>query len=170
MKTILSTTEAKQLGRQLGRIEDAKLQAFINEVEMTIIRKRLGGELYIQLATATEYDGDLDILVNGGVYTFNDEQDYLVGLKLAITYFVYAQNVLEGDFESTRYGMRIKDDDYSQAITQKDRAAIAGSATDIAEKYLQECLEFCKMKEINQKGSHGMDLTAGCIINKIKID
>lgn len=170
MNTIAKPSEIRLRGRQIGKIEEEKLQSFINEVEMTIIRKRLGDALYIQLTTTEpeQLSEDLTVLIDGGAYT-HDSKDYLlVGLKTAIAYYVYAQIVLAGDFESTRYGIRIKDDDYSQSVTQKDRATLAGNATDIANVYMAECLEYMVKKGIIFDNGKDMMLTSGCIIRKIK--
>lgn len=169
MKTIASPEDIKQRGRQIGKIEDARLQSFINEVEMTIVRKRIGDKLYLQIINteADQMPTEISTLVNGGTYELEGETYMLVGLKTAIAYYVYAQNALAGDFISTRYGMRIKEDDYSQGLTQKDRAEIAGSATDIADTYLQECIEYCGKVNIDFLQGNSMQITSGCIIRKI---
>ena len=169
MKTIATPTDIRQKGRQMGKIDDNKLQAFINEVEMTIIRRKLGDELYIQLSTDENLSEDLQTLVDGGNYTIDSKPYLLTGLKTAIAYYVYAQNVLAGDYESTRYGMRIKDDDYSSVITQKERSDIAGQATDIADAYLEECLAYCDKKGISYLNGRSMRITSGCIIRKVSL-
>ncbi len=63
------------------------------------------------------------VLLNGGTYKDSSENLHtFVGLKTTLSYFVYAQNVMTGDFQSTRYGMRLKDGDYSSAISSKERS------------------------------------------------
>lgn len=169
MKTIATPEDIRNRGRQIGKIDDARLQSFINEVEMTIVRKKLGDKLYLQIINTDEeqMSQELSTLVNGGTYTLNGEENMLIGIKTAISYYVYAQNVLAGDYISTRYGMRIKEDDYSQGLTQKDRAEIAGSATDIANAYMEECLEYCDNMGIEYSNGRSMQITSGCIIRKI---
>ena len=169
MKTIATPEEVRQRGRQIGKIDDSKLQAFIHEVEMNNVRKCIGDKLYIQLTSTEPLSEPLATLVNGGTYTYEGLDNILVGLKTAISYYVYAQNALTGDFVSTRYGMRIKEDDYSQGITQKDRANIAGSATQIADAYMRECLDYCKKMGIEIDNGSSMRITAGCIIRKVNV-
>lgn len=169
-ETIALPNDVRTYGRPIGKVADEKILAFIREVENTIVRKRLGNELYLRLVELSQQEtieSPYDVLIKGGSYTIGTESCYITGLLSAIAYYVYAQNVIAGDFESTRYGMVIKDDQYSQGITSKDRADIANQATAIADDYLRECLDFCKQQGIKAARGEGMHLTAGCIIRKI---
>ena len=171
MNTILTPDEARKYGRPIGKVSDEKLYAFIIEVEQTIIRKSLGDELYIKIIDSQEFSGDIALLIDGGRY--KDEcgnTRLLSGLKVAEAYFVYAQNVRAGDYESTRYGMVVKNDDYSTGLSSKERDALANNATEIANAYLRECKAFCRAKGIPCKDSerHNMNITSGCVIRKIR--
>lgn len=181
MRTIISVQEAKTLGRPIGKVADDKIMSFIVEVEQTIIRRALGDDLYIKILDMDEFDDVFDVLLNGGRYkvphcgciSIDDEEELdtkiLTGLKTAEAYYVYAQNVRAGDYESTRYGMVIKDDTYSSGITPKERDQIANNATEIAETYLNECIEYCRDNDILPKRIRGnKNITAGCVIRKIK--
>lgn len=170
MNYIISVSEAKTLGRPIGKVADDKIVAFITEVEQTIVRPRLGDNLFMRLMIE-ERSEDLDLLLSGGQYvTRCGETRVFTGLKTAVAYYTYAQNVRAGDFESTRYGMMLKDGDYSQHISAKERDSAANSATAVADAYLQECIIYCKEKGLispSEKKAHNLHVTTGCIIHKI---
>lgn len=195
MKTIITPQEAKTLGRPIGKVADDKILSFIIEIEQTMVRRMLGDELYIKILDKVNQentepeppidteepdvpdaqsedvaDDDFNILLNGGRYeTECGEIKILNGLKVAEAYYVYAQNVRAGDYESTRYGMVVKDDMYSNGISAKERDQIANNATLIGDAYIKECLEFCRIKGILPKHrSQSLKITTGCIIRKIK--
>lgn len=201
MNTIITPDEAKTLGRPIGKVSDAKINAYIFEIEQTIIRRRLGDELYLSLVeyvrnkreeaptdpvepdepteeteqiepnSETEDDDKFDILLNGGVYhDKNEKLCWLTGLKIAESYYVYAQYVRAGDLESTRFGLVKKDDDYSQPISSKERDMAANSATEIADVYLQEVIAYCTESDIIkiEDSRASLHTTSGCVIRKIR--
>lgn len=169
MATIISVEEAKTLGRPIGKVSAEKITAFITEVENTIIRKVLGDALYSRIIRG-EMNEEIHTLLDGGDYTSKDGGfRMLTGLKTAIAYYVYAQNVRAGDMESTRYGMVIKDGEYSTHASARERDTAANSATEIADRYVDECLEYCKVKGIPVGNNAGSRITSGCVIRKIKI-
>lgn len=170
MRTIINVEEAKRYGRPIGKVSPDKMQAFITEVENTIVRKEIGDTLYMRLVSDEELDDDYQFLLDGGVYDDNCGNSHiLTGLKTAIAYFVYAQNVRAGDYESTRYGMVIKDDEYSTGISAKERDQIANSATAVAESYMSEVRDYCRFKGIRYGNGQGnKHITSGCVIRKIR--
>lgn len=168
MNTIITPTEARKLGRPIGKVSDDKILAFILEVENTIIRRSIGDELYLELTEKTEFDEPYVTLLNGGKYADRCGNVHIFnGLKVAEAYYVYAQNVRAGDFESTRYGMVIKDDSYSNGLSSKERDQVANNATEVADIYLAECLEYCRRNNIRTGNRQSSHLTAGCVIRKI---
>lgn len=173
MRTIITVEEAKTLGRPIGqKVSNEKITSFIKEVEDTIIRKSIGDELFItivEVETEDELQDEIKTLLNGGRYKDKCGNVHLLtGLKTAEAYYVYAQNVRAGDFESTRYGMVLKDDPYSQGISTKERDQIANSATEVADCYLQECLAYCRSIGIKTNSiNNSTRITSGCVIRKI---
>lgn len=168
MRTIITPIEAKKLGRPIGKVSDDKITAFIMEVENTIIRRSLGDELYLKILDSDQFEEPYLTFLNGGRYADKCGNVHILsGLKVAEAYYVYAQNVRAGDYESTRYGMVVKDDTYSNGITAKERDQVANNATEVADMYLAECLEYCKMKGIKTGNRQSSHLTAGCVIRKI---
>ena len=162
------------MGRPIGKVDNAQLEAYIEEVEQMYVKPTLGEELFLALlfrtydATDTRYD----ILLNGGGYKgaervdpcscdapliddYGNEVDsteqevspdtrYLTGLRTAMSYFVYAQNIMTGDFQSTRYGMVMKENDYSSHLSSKDRSDAYNNALEVANNYLRECVAYAK--------------------------
>lgn len=135
------------------------------------IKPVLGDELFLALlfqnydASDTRYD----ILLNGGSYRGAERVDpcscntpliddegndvegeelpdtkYLTGLRVAMSYFVYAQNIMTGDFQSTRYGMVMKENEYSSHLSSKDRSDAYNNALEVANTYLRECVAYAK--------------------------
>lgn len=167
---ILTVNEAKSLGRPIGKVADEKIIAFITEVEHTIIRRSLGDDLYLRILAMDEFDDTFTTLLDGGVYTTRcGHKKVLTGLKTAEAYYVYAQNVRAGDFESTRYGMMVKDGQYSTHVSSKERDSAANSATEVANAYLEECIEYCKEKDLIADVGESIHLTSGCIIKKVMV-
>lgn len=167
-RNIITVEEAKTYGRPIGKVSEEKILSFIAEVENTIIRKALGDSLYLSILNDDPSE-DIQMLLEGGIYeTDCGEQKIVSGLKVTEAYYVYAQNVRVGDFESTRYGMAIKDGQYSSNLTQAERDIAANAATVVADSYLRECVEYCKAKRLLGKAEGNLHLTAGCIIHRIK--
>lgn len=160
----------RKKGRPIGKVSNEQLEAYIAEVEQLFIKPTLGDELFLALlyenydATDTRYR----ILLDGGTYreekkvcgcaetnvieeTEDDEEEdilpdtrQIMGLRAAISYFVYAQNIMTGDFQSTRYGMVMKENEYSSHLSSKDRSDAYNNALEVANNYLRECVAYCK--------------------------
>lgn len=146
MEHILQPTDLRTLGRPIGKVADDKLKAFITEAEQLHIKPILGDDLFLKLLDDREQGNhNIVTLLNGGTYT--DKRDKLhsfMGLKVALSYFVYAQNLMSGDIESTRFGSVMKSGDFSTHISSKERSDAYNNAIDVAKAYLKECVEYCK--------------------------
>lgn len=170
MEHIITPEEVVNLGRPIGKVDDTKLLAYITEVEQMNIKPVLGDELFLKLLAEGEDNDLFKILLNGGTYKDRSasQEKTFVGLRTAMSYFVYAQNVMSGDFHSTRYGMRLKDGDYSTGISSKERSDCYNNAMEVAQHYLKECVAFCKAKNlISGPRYKGVVSTGGCTIRKI---
>lgn len=169
MEHIITPEEVVKLGRPIGKVDDTKLLAYITEVEQMNIKPSLGDTLFLQLLEQGEENDLFKTLLNGGSYKDTIGQlKTFVGLKVTVSYFVYAQNVMSGDFHSTRYGMRLKEGDFSSGISSKERSDCYNNALEVAQHYLKECLAFCKANNlIRSARSRGVASTGGCTIRKI---
>ena len=168
----LATPETlRKTGRPIGKVSNEQLEAYIVEVEQMFIKPTLGDELFLKLLYG-DYDSEdtrYQILLDGGTYreekkgcgcddelpvieeTEDDEEEdilpdtrQIMGLRTAISYFVYAQNIMTGDFQSTRYGMVVKENEYSSHLSSKDRSDAYNNALEVANNYLRECVVYCK--------------------------
>lgn len=151
---ILTAEEVRKLGRPIGQVDALQLNAYIKEAEQMYVKPLVGDKLYLDILK--NEDDKYDTLLNGGTYTDGSEEIHsFMGLKVALSYFVYAQNIMTGDFQSTRYGMVLKDNDYSQHLSGKERSDAYNNALEVGNMYLSECVAYCK--------------TVGFIQNKGKI-
>lgn len=143
MEHLVTPQEVTRLGRPIGKVEPTKLEAYINETEQLYIKPTLGTSLYLALLNGA--DERYTRLLEGGVYEdCRLGTQSLVGLKTTIAYYVYAQNIMSGDFQSTRYGMVLKDGDYSTHVSSKERSDCYNNALEVANTYLKECVAYCK--------------------------
>lgn len=144
MKHILQPSEVRTLGRPIGKVADEKLNAFITEAEQLHIKPIIGDELFYRILEE-ESNEDIKLLLSGGTYKDRMGKTHgFMGLRVAISYFIYAQNIMSGDFESTRFGTVIKNDDYSNRPSSKERSDAYNNSIEVANAYLQECVEYCK--------------------------
>ena len=170
MNHLIEIDELRALGRPIGKhVSEEKLLAYITEVEQMNIKPSLGEALFQSLLAEGYSRDEYKLLLNGG--TYEDQCGNIasfLGLKVAISYFVYAQNVMMGDFESTRYGMVIKDGDYSTRISSKERSDCYNNTLEVANYYLAECVKYCKVKKlITTKTNRSVVSTGGMTIRKI---
>jgi len=169
MEHIITPNEIINLGRPIGKVDETKLLAYITEAEQMNIKPALGDELFLSILNDGETNEIYKTLLAGG--TYRDSSDNLhsfVGLKVALSYFVYAQNVMTGDFHSTRFGTVLKQGDYSQGISSKERSDCYNNAIEVANHYLSECITYCKSKNLLGNRSNRKVLsTGGCTIRKI---
>lgn len=158
------------IGRPIGRIPEDQLDAFITEAEQMYVKPALGENLFIRLLDIekAEKDEALKILLDGGIYSDSDGHSHsFVGLRMAMSYYVYAQNVMTGDFQSTRYGMVVKDNDYSSHISSKERSDAYNNALEVANTYLKDCIVYCRSKCLVKKSESRVSKAGGIVIRKI---
>lgn len=168
MEHIISPEEVVKLGRPIGKVDHDKLTTYIAETEHLYIKPTLGTALFLKLIDEESHDEVLTKLLDGGIY--NDHRgnvQTLVGLKTTIAYFVYAQNVMSGDFQSTRYGMVIKDGDFSNHISSKERSDCYNNTLEVANAYLRECVLYCTSVGLIQQAGRASAALGGITIRKI---
>lgn len=168
MEHLLTASEASTLGRPIGKVDEARLLAYITEAEQMNVKPVLGERLFKRLLDEGDTDETLIMLLGGGTYTDADGQPHtFTGLKTAMAYFVYAQNVMSGDFQSTRFGMVVKNGDYSTALSSKERSDTYNNAIEVASFYLDECVSYCKEMGLFANVRRKSVATNGCTIRKI---
>lgn len=170
MEHILQPNEVRSLGRPIGKVADDKLNAFITEAEQLHIKPILGDVLFLDVLTEIKEGGNdkIRMLLDGGVYKDgNDRTRSFMGLRVSISYFVYAQNLMSGDIESTRFGSVMKNDDYSTRISSKERSDAYNNAIDVAKAYLNECVTYCKDVGLIKSSGKPKFTAGGITIRKI---
>nr|DAG54682.1 MAG TPA: hypothetical protein [Caudoviricetes sp.] len=183
-KQLITAEKIKTLGRPIGKmVAENKLDAYINEAEKLHVKPLLGDNLYLFLLESLdddtgelkeETDDRLKILLDGGIYndadydsSKADNRHQLEGLRVALSYFVYAENTMSGDFESTRFGTVTTNNNYSTHISRNYRSDLYNNAIDKAKAFMDECLTFCKVSGlIKEQGKSKVNI-GGCTIRKI---
>lgn len=181
---LVTAEQVKTLGRPIGKmVAENKLNAFIREAERLHIKPLLGDDLYLMLLDAIssdtgeikdDADERLKLLLDGGIY---DEADYkentenkkhlLDGVRIALSYYVYAEDVMSGDFEITRFGVVTTNNNFSTHISRNYRSDLYNNTIDKANAYMDECVTFCKISGlIKEKGKSKVNI-GGCTIRKI---
>lgn len=168
MEHLATPQEIVKLGRPIGKVDHEKLTAYITEAEQLYIKPILGTSLFLRLISDEKKDEKTLTLLNGGVYNdSNGDVQSLVGLKVTLSYYVYAQNVMSGDFQSTRYGMTVKSDDYSSHLSSKERSDCYNNTMEIANSYIRECVSYCKAVGLIQQSGTPTASFGGITIRKI---
>lgn len=167
MEHLVTPQEIVKLGRPIGQVSDDKLNAYITEAEQLYIKPILGTSLFLRLLS-DDSDEKIHTLLEGGIYEDEKgETQSLLGLKVTLSYFVYAQNVMSGDFQSTRFGMRLKEDNYSSGISSKERSDCYNNTLEIANSYLRECVSYCKSVGLIKRPGRPCTSFGGITIRKI---
>ena len=155
MEYIITPEELKATGRPIGGVDNKQLLAYIVEAEQMLVKPTLGDAVFMTLkkniydinngdvSTTDDYTAYRTLLHGGQYKDANDVEHYFLGLHTAMAYYIYAQNIMVGDFQSTRFGMVVKNDDYSQHLTPKERSDAYNNALEVANRYMQECVDYC---------------------------
>lgn len=156
------------VGRPIGKVDEAKLVAYLTETEQLFVKPALGDALFLDILKDGYGNPVYKTLLDGGVYSSSCDKTprLIAGLKVAISYYVYAQNVMSGDFESTRYGMVIKNGEYSDRISSKERSDCYNNAMGVANEYMKQCVKYCKDKGLIKSAGKGYS-NGGITIRKI---
>lgn len=151
-----------------NHIDEKRLLSYITECEMLYIKPVLGEQLYHSLL-ADEKDENKQFvqLLNGGAYNYNGNVYSFAGLKATIAYYVFAKNVMVGDFIPTRFGVVMKESDYSSHISSAERSACYNDTLEVANAYLQDCIDYCKRTGLLLSGIGRATASGGIRIKKI---
>lgn len=161
MEHLLTPEEVLKSGRPIGgKVDKEALLAYITEAEQLNIKPVLGDALFLDILSQEE-DETYAMLLSGGTYTACDGELYsFVGLKVALSYFVFAKFVMVGDFQTTRYGTVFKESDYSTHISSKERSDAYNDALEVGNCYLNDCVRYLKHKG-KIKGTLGRQRASG---------
>lgn len=158
------------LGRPISpQIDKEKLQSYIYETERLSVKPVIGDKLFARIIEKIQPDSErladddpVKILLDGGEYTDCKGRYHLLsGLRMAMSYYVYAQYVMDGDFQLTRAGVVVKDGAYSSHVSSRERSDCYNNALTIAQGFMEEVMQFIRhafpeeaRKTGNSLGSH----------------
>ena len=148
-KHLITVDEFKELGRPTSKhLDDDEVTSFISECEDMNIMPASALEMYEELSGGGELSEEAKILLNGGKWkeTTNEESQSRMcgGLKKALAYFVYAKMSMSDGVILTRSGSMQHDDSYAQRSEDKNRVRRYNEVMNIAEEYLDGCLQYLK--------------------------
>jgi len=161
--SILTPSEARILARPIGQfVADNKLQAYIDEVEVTHFAPIFGDPLMLklqdpQIAVTEPYL----TLLKGGTYVVNGNLKAITGLKKAIAYAVYCRLLQSGDVESTRYGNVVKRGEYSEHVSQSVLAKVVGECAEVEQRLTKQCVVYCKAYKLIECRTSGNGIFIG---------
>lgn len=145
---LLKPNEIAQYSRDMSiHMDEKRVNAFIREAENIDLKPTLG-YLLEEIKNAPE---GFTLLLEGGEYTTScGEIKTIVGLKAALAYYTYSRIIKSGDINLARFGAVYKEVGESSRLTEKERVIASNDAYSVANRYLQECVEYlgsdCKNK------------------------
>ena len=84
-----------------------------------------------------------------------------------MSYYVFAKYLMVGDFNATRFGVMMKEDNYSSHISSAERSNAYSDALEVANSYLQDCVAYCRRVGL-MSGRAGSPTATGAVkIRKI---
>lgn len=153
MDHLITVEEVRALGRPISpQIDSEKLLSYIYETERLSIKPVIGDRLFSRILEKIQPDKEkladddpVKILLDGGEYTDGNGQFHMLsGLRMAMSYFVYAQYVMDGDLQLTRAGVVVKDGAYSSHVSSKERSDSYNNALTIAQGFMSEVKEYLR--------------------------
>lgn len=168
MVHLITPEEVSKYGRPIGaKTDEDKLTAYIIEAEQMNVKPVLGDELFLSILDKGEDDELLSMLLSGGTYEHDGQLFSFAGLRAAMSYYVFAKYLMVGDFNATRFGVVMKDDNYSTRISSAERSNAYSDTLEVANCYLQDCVTYCVKKGL-MKGRVGRQKATGAVkIRKI---
>ena len=179
MDHLITVEEVRALGRPISpQIDKEKLQSYIYETERLSIKPVIGDSLFSHILEKIQPDKEkmadndpVKILLDGGEYTDAKGRFHMLsGLRMAMSYYVYAQYVMDGDLQLTRAGVVVKDGAYSSHVSSKERSDSYNNALAIAKGFLNEVKDYIRYAfpdEYNRKGNNLNSHQNGVVIRKI---
>lgn len=153
MDHLITVEEVRDLGRPISpQIDSEKLLSYIYETERLSIKPVIGDSLFSRILAKLQPESDamadddpVKVLLDGGEYTDCKGQYHMFsGLRMAMSYYVYAQYVMDGDFQLTRAGVVVKDGAYSSHVSSKERSDSYNNALTIAEGFMDEVKDYIR--------------------------
>ena len=138
MKLLVNKQEcSKYLSVSLFR-KDEEFNRFIREAQMFDL-KGLVCESFFQDLTSETPVRDYTLLLEGGSYTFEGKKYEFAGLKTVLSYFAYARYIFVGHQVDTPMGIKVKENQDGEAISQNERRDVRTMYKQQADLLWQDC-------------------------------
>lgn len=128
---------------------ETNLDGHIIEAQMCDLEPWLGGgflyELTEQRASNTLTDAN-KLLLNGGIYTHDNETYHCEGLAAYMAFSVHARYTLRSSVSLTQYGAVVKESDYSTPASGKQISEIKSASEATAEAAKQSVVSLLNKK------------------------
>lgn len=142
---LITVERFKELARPTSKhIDEGEVQTFIRECEDIYIIPAIGLARFKALQEDKQEPKNITLL-DGGEFT--DKEGRLKkcsGLRLALSYFVYAKMVMSDGGLLTRTGLMQHNDSYASREDDRNRVRMYNDAMGVAETYLGSCLAYVK--------------------------
>ena len=132
---------------------DAKVAPIVKEVAQYELKLQLGDaffNLLLDYLEAKQAGGTanqhLDLLMQGGSYTYEGKKYRLDGLHTTVAYYVYAKLVPSQAGNLGATGLRTPNDQYNSLADFKDRQTTQTEVKRMADSYMTDCLSYLKRK------------------------
>lgn len=139
---LLTLTQLQGFKSICSNIDQAKsLEPYIKEAQMFDLRPFLGDALYADLLADYEASPSLqkyDALYTGGSYSHAGYTYENPGLVPVLAYYTYARYVANANSISTRTGIMVKKNDFSDPASDKTIARLVDQARSGARSYLDQ--------------------------------
>ena len=138
MRLLVNKQEcSKYLSVSLFRKEE-EFNRFIREAQMFDL-KGLVCESFFQDLTSETPVRDYTLLLEGGSYTFEGKKYEFAGLKAVLAYFAYARYVFVGHQVDTPMGIKVKENQDGEAVSQIERRDVRTMYKQQADSLWQDC-------------------------------
>lgn len=145
MEHLINKTEISTLARPIsGNIADGRVDGYITEAEMSIIKPAIGDALYLELLDSSAPSDAQKLLLDGGKYDVDGKIKVLNGLKVAVAYYVYAKLVKNNSINVTSASVVQKLGDHSTAIDTKHLMRVHDDAVDYGNMCMGEVLQLLR--------------------------
>lgn len=148
MKLLVNKQEcSKYLSVSLFRKEE-DFNRFIREAQMFDLKKLVCEELYQDIVSDAPAN-DYTLLLEGGSYTFEGKKYEFAGLKVVLAYFAYARYIFVGHQVDTPMGIKVKENQDSETISQTERRDVRTMYKQQADMLWQDCKRYLERTTSN---------------------
>ena len=126
-----------------SKFDTTKFSAFVQEVQRKNLRGLLGDALYYSFMNDSRESGIYADLLNGKIYTYNNETIQYYGLIPVLVYWWLAIAAREGDmFQTTIGAIQFTNNQQQSFETAKEKERIASNYMETAQGYANDVIKF----------------------------